>query len=100
MGDVLMALAVFAAWALLGVLAVGLLLVFKALQSIRGWFQKVLVGVRAVEQHLTALDDYADALSDSLVDAVAAIDGAAGRLEETGGLLRIASGSEQDPSEG
>lgn len=94
MATVLMALAVLAAWALLGVLAAGLLLVFKALQSIRGWFEKVVVGVRAVEHQLAPLGDYAGDLSTSLTDAVTAIDAAARRLAETNRLLAAAPGSD------
>jgi hypothetical protein len=96
----LMVLSVLVAWALLGVLAVGLLLTFKALQSIRGWLEKVLVGVRAVEQQLAPLDTYARALPASMTDAAAVIDAAARRLAETDSLLRATAGSEQDPGEG
>jgi hypothetical protein len=55
MPAVLVVLFVLAVRALLGILAVGLLLTFKTLQSIHGWFEKVLVGVRAVEQQLAPL---------------------------------------------
>lgn len=92
---VLMALSVLAVWALLGVLAVGLLLTLKALQSIRGWFEKVLVGVRAVEQQLAPLDAYTRALTASTTDAAATIDAAARRLAETGPVLQAAAGSDR-----
>ncbi len=92
---VLMILSVLAAWALLGVLAAGLLLIVKALQSIRGWFEKIVVGVRAVEQQLAPLDAYARALSASTTDATAALDAAARRLAETDTALRAAAGSDR-----
>ncbi|MBW3577281.1 MAG: hypothetical protein KY462_06000 [Actinobacteria bacterium] len=92
---VLMILSVLAAWALLGVLATGLLLIVKALQSIRGWFEKVVVGVRAVEQQLAPLDAYARALSASTTDTAAALDAAARRLAETDTALRVAAGSDR-----
>ncbi len=80
---VLMWLSVLAAWGLLGVLAVGLLLTFKSAQSIRGWFQKITVGLRAIEQQAASLEPNAAALTASIREAAAAIDSAALRLAET-----------------
>lgn len=74
-------LSVLAAWALLGVLAVGLLLIVKSLQSVRGWFQQITVGVRAVEQQTQNLDARAGALSDCLRGAIGALHSAARAME-------------------
>lgn len=53
MSTFLTVLSVLAAWTLLGVLLVGLLLTVKSLQSIRHWFEKTTVSVRTAE-HQTA----------------------------------------------
>ncbi|MDP8978394.1 MAG: hypothetical protein M3N17_07440 [Actinomycetota bacterium] len=92
---VLMILSVLAGWALLGVLAAGFLLIVKALQSIRGWLEKIVVGVRAVEHQLAPLDAYARALSASTTDAAAALDAAARRLGETETALRSVARSDR-----
>jgi hypothetical protein len=77
--DVLLAiLTVLAAWSFLGVLATGLLVVLKALQSIRRWLEQIVVGLRAVEHHTASLGSHAGAVASSLDDAVDAV-GAAGR---------------------
>jgi hypothetical protein len=55
MRTLLVVLSVLGAWGLLGVLASALLLVLKSLQSIRGWFEKVTTGLRAVEQQTLPL---------------------------------------------
>jgi hypothetical protein len=71
-------LSVVAAWTLIGVLLVALLLVVKELQSIRHWFEKITVGVRAVEHQTSALPERGDVLSASMREALEALRGASG----------------------
>lgn len=80
MTGLLTVLSVLAAWALLGVLFVGLLLVFKCLQSIRHWFEKITVGVRAVEQQTRDLPGRGERLNMSLGEALEELDRASERL--------------------
>jgi uncharacterized protein YoxC len=75
-------LTVLAAWALLGVLFVGLLLVFKSLQSIRHWFEKITVGVRAVEHQTRDLPGRGNRLKVSLAEALEELDRASERLSD------------------
>lgn len=93
MRTLLMVLSVLAAWGLLGVLASALLLTMKSLQSIRGWFEKVTSGLRAVEQQTLPLGSRAEELAATLTAATAAMDAAAQRLRETDGLLAAAAPS-------
>ena len=62
---------VLAVWALLTVLVVGLLLVLKTLESIRGSMEKIAMGVRAIEQETLPLGAHADALAATLAEAPA-----------------------------
>jgi hypothetical protein len=71
-------LSAIAAWALIGVLLVALLLVFKELQSIRAWFQKITVGVRAVEHQTASLGQRGDVLATSMREALEALHAASG----------------------
>jgi hypothetical protein len=71
-------LSVVAAWALIGVLLVALLLVFKELQSIRHWFEKITVGVRAVEHQTASLAARGDVLCAAMREALEALHEAAG----------------------
>jgi anaerobic C4-dicarboxylate transporter len=71
-------LSVVVAWALIGVLLVALLLVFKELQSIRHWFEKITVGVRAVEHQTGSLAERGDVLTASLREALEALHVASG----------------------
>jgi hypothetical protein len=63
---------VLAVWALLTALVVGLLLVLKALESVRGSMEKIAMGVRAIERETLPLGAHADALAATLADAPAA----------------------------
>jgi uncharacterized protein YoxC len=76
-------LSVLAAWALLGVLGVGLLLVVKSLQSIRHWFEKITVGLWAIEHQTRNLTQRGDHLAVSLAEALEALDGASRRLTDS-----------------
>lgn len=69
----LTALSVLVAWALLGVLLVGLFLTVKSLQSIRHWFEKTTVALRAVEHQTDDLDVRGAVLAASLREAVEAL---------------------------
>lgn len=82
MSGLLTVLTVLAAWALLGVLFVGLLLVFKSLQSIRHWFEKITVGVRAVEHQTRDLPARGNRLTASLAEALDELDRASDRLSD------------------
>lgn len=79
MTALLVILSVLAAWTLLGVLVVGLLLVVKSLQSIRGWFQQTTVGLRAIEHQTRDLAGRGAVLTASLCDAIDALHAASGR---------------------
>ena len=48
-------LSVLALWAFLTTLVVGLLLVFKPLESIRGSLQRITAGVRAIERETSPI---------------------------------------------
>lgn len=78
MRGLLTVLSVIGAWALIGVLLVALLLVFKELQSIRHWFEKITVGVRAVEHQTVSLDQRGDVLAASMREALEALHAASG----------------------
>lgn len=73
-------LSVFAAWALLGVLAIGLVLTLKSLQSIRGWLEKVATGIRASEHQMAPLGRHVDTLSASIGGASAGLAATRARL--------------------
>ena len=82
MTGLLTVLTVLAAWALLGTLFVGLLLVFKSLQSIRHWFEKITVGVRAVEHQTRDLPARGNRLTRSAAEALEELDAASSRLSD------------------
>jgi hypothetical protein len=73
-------LSVLAGWALLAVLMVGLRLILKPLESIRGSLEKIVWGVRAIEQQTSPLGAHADALTTSLGETGDAVGAAADRL--------------------
>jgi hypothetical protein len=75
-------LSALAAWALIGVLLVALLLVFKELQSIRHWFEKITVGVRAVEHQTADLAERGEVLCASMREALEALRDPAGSRRE------------------
>jgi len=62
-------LSVLAVWALLGVLVIGLLLVLKTLEGVRGSLEKIAMGVRAIEQETKPLSAHIDALAATLAAA-------------------------------
>lgn len=73
-------LSVLAGWALLAVLMVGLLSIMKQLESIRGYLEKIVWGVRAIEQQTVPLEAHADALVASLGETGDAVGAAADQL--------------------
>ncbi len=75
-------LSVFAAWSLLVVLMVGLRAILKPLQSIRVYLEKIVWGVRAIEQQTLPLGAHADALTASLGETGDAVGAAADQLGE------------------
>ncbi len=75
-------LSVLAAWALLTVLIVGLQLILKPLQDIRGHLEKIVWGVRAIEHQMLPLGAHADTLTASLGETGDAVGAAAGQLDK------------------
>ncbi|MDP9068453.1 MAG: hypothetical protein M3N53_08970 [Actinomycetota bacterium] len=82
MTTLLTILSVLAAWALLGVLLVGLFLVLKSLQSIRHWFEKTTVGLRSVEHQTRDLSTRGAVLVASMRETIEALNAASGRQPE------------------
>jgi hypothetical protein len=74
-------LSVLAGWSLLGVLAGGLLLILKPLESIRGSLRKITMGVRAIEQETAPLGPGADTLIAGLGQTGGGLSGIAQRLD-------------------
>ncbi len=79
MTTLLTVMSVLAAGALLGVLLVGLLLVVKSLQSIRHWFEKITVGLRAVEHQTKDLGPRGAVLVASLREVIDELEAASAR---------------------
>lgn len=75
-------LSVLAGWTLLGVLMVGLRLIMKQLESIRGHLEKIVWGVRAIEQQTSPLGTHADAFAASLGETGDAVGAAADQLDK------------------
>lgn len=74
-------LSVIAVWAFLSVLACGLLLILKALQSVRGTLEKIALGVRAIEHQAAPLERLTEDVSTSLMESAAALHLAGERVE-------------------
>ena len=83
-------LSVLAGWTLLGLLAVGLFLILKVLQSVRGYFEKIAMGVRAIEQQLVSLPSHAEEANAALAAAAGAVTTVADRFVEMERLLEAA----------
>jgi hypothetical protein len=79
---------VLALWAFLTELVVGLLLVFKTLESIRGALQQIAFGVRAIERETAPLDRLADDLPRAAEELHGALSGLARGTGEVGGTGR------------
>jgi hypothetical protein len=75
-------LSVLAGWSLLGTIAVGLLLILKPLESIRGTMRKITMGVRAIEEETRPLGPGATTLIGSLGTTADTLGSVAGRLED------------------
>ena len=73
---------VLASWSLLGVLAGGLLLILKPLESIRGSLRKITMGVRAIEEETRPLGPGATTLIGSLGTTAETLGSIAGRLDD------------------
>jgi hypothetical protein len=72
---------VLALWAFLTELVIGLLLVFKTLESIRGMLGRILAGVRAIERETAPVDR----LAEDLPEAAGEMGSALRALAERGG---------------
>jgi uncharacterized membrane protein YhfC len=82
LSSLLIILSILAVLAWFGVLLVGLLLIFKSLQSTRGWFQKTTVGLRAIEQQTSDLAERGAVVAASLVEVLEALEAATQLLGE------------------
>ena len=83
-------LTVLAGWTLLGLLAAGLYLILKALQSVRGYLEKIAMGVRAIERQLVPLPSHAEEANAALATAAEAVTTVADRFVEMERLLEAA----------
>lgn len=72
---------VLASWSLLGVLAGGLLLILKPLESVRATLRKITMGLRAIEQETAPLGPGADTLIAALGQTGGGLSGIAQRLD-------------------
>lgn len=79
-------LSVLAAWTFLAVLVVGLFLIYKPLQSVRGYLEKIAMGVRAIEKQTSPLRGGPEELNTALRDTGKALAAAAGRFEDASRL--------------
>jgi hypothetical protein len=59
-------LTVLTALTFLFLLVVGLLLIYKPLEGIRGTLEKITMGVRAIERQTDPFNNYADGLTEAL----------------------------------
>ena len=75
-------LSVVALWALLSVLILGLLLILRPLQSVRGYLEKITMGVRAIEQQTLPLGVRTDALAAGLIELNTTLRAAEARLAD------------------
>ena len=73
-------LSVLALWGFLTALVVGLLLVLKPLESIRGHLQRITAGVRAIERETSPIQALSEQLPGAASALRAALDPLAGRL--------------------
>ncbi len=60
-------LSVLAVWTFLLVLVIGLLIIWKALESVRGSMEKITLGVRAIEKETDPLGAHAGVLAERIV---------------------------------
>ena len=73
-------LSVLALWAFLTALVVGLLLILKPLEAIRGSLQRITAGVRAIERETAPILDLSERLPGAAAMLRGALDPLAGRL--------------------
>jgi hypothetical protein len=84
-------LTVLGIWAFLVVLAVGLLLIEKVLESVRGYLEKIAMGVRAIEKETQPLDDHAALLADRINRANQVVGAASQDLTQVDADLGVAA---------
>lgn len=87
---------VLAAAVLLTVLALGLLLIIKVLQSVRGYLEQTAMGVRAIETHAKSIPRGLRALTDELEPLADELGRAAERLAAAGRALETPRPHESD----
>lgn len=88
-------LSVLAVWALLGLLVLGLLVIFKVLDGVRRNMQQIAMGVRAIETETAPLAAHATTLGTNIEGMTGAIDALAAALERSGRAL--AGSPPEDP---
>lgn len=81
MALILAILSVLMLWVFLGVLIIGLLLILKALESVRTSLEKITAGVRAIEQETAQLGFSTKRVTDSLDTVVGEAQGLPHQLE-------------------
>ena len=79
---------VLALWAFLTELVVGLLLVFKTLESIRGMLGRIVAGVRAIERETAPVDRLAGDLPGAAGEMRTALKALAERASSGTGVAR------------
>ena len=83
-------LSALAVWALLTLLVIGLLLIFKPLEAIRGHLQKINAGVRAIERETAPLEALAGELGPATRELHDALGGLAQHLRAVDAKLTTA----------
>lgn len=90
MSLLLTVLSVLAAWTLLGVLMIGLLMIFKTLEGARRYLEQIAMGVRAIEWQIHGIDHQAEKANTGLGESTQASRNAAEQFEELDRLLDAA----------
>jgi hypothetical protein len=75
-------LSVMALWSLLTLLVLGLLVILKTLESIRGYLQKIAMGVRAIEMETAPLASHAEVVAESLGTTIHGLTAVVARLSD------------------
>ncbi|CAN5649105.1 hypothetical protein BH23GEM3_BH23GEM3_11440 [soil metagenome] len=84
-------LSVLAGWAFLSLLVIGLLLILRPLQAVRGYLEKITMGVRAIEHQLVPLGSHISLVAGSLGETADALGTLDAGLAATGRGLEAAA---------
>lgn len=74
-------LSALALWALLTVLVLGLMVILKPLQSVRGSLERITMGVRAIGHQMRSLEERAERLDRAIGEIPPVAAGVAGALQ-------------------